>query len=221
MTLYFFRTKRDNGLLFFYGNEQQNPRAGSEYISIEIQDKRPKLTMNFGKDPIHGVLNLNVADHHWRELVVERIGRTAIFKVTKPNEEYVAIETVLTSPGSKSLLNLYEDSQKLFVGGVPPGFATPPAVLEKYYVGDIDKLRINGELIGLWNSENVTNISGANMRTPLDSERSHEVGVSFKGTGYMKLGVGNWNPRKKTSILLSFMTYSPDGLLFFVGKDVS
>jgi hypothetical protein len=27
----------------------------------------------------------------------------------------------------------------------------------------------------------------------------------------MQMDVGAWNPRKKTSIMLSFMTYSPDG----------
>ena len=56
------------------------------------------------------------------------------------------------------------------------------------------------------------------------------------GNDYMQFDVGSWNPRKRTVILLSFMTYSPDGkrllcphfvtnfrfilgLLFFIGKD--
>ena len=95
------------------------------------------------------------------------------------------------------------------------------------------------------------------MRPMVDSERNTESGVTFNGieifcfkktksltimgkttvgNGYMQFDVGSWNPRKRTVILLSFMTYSPDGkrllcphfvtnfrfilgLLFFIGKD--
>lgn len=81
-------------------------------------------------------------------------------------------------------------------------------------------MRLNGELIGFWNSERVENVRGAEMRTLLDLERSAESGINFIGNGYMQLSVGNWNPRKNTAILFSFSTYSPDGLLFFIGKDV-
>lgn len=84
----------------------------------------------------------------------------------------------------------------------------------------MDKLRLNGELIGFWNSEKAVQISGADMRTLLDAEQNAESGVSLNGKGYMQIGVGAWNPRKRTAILLSFLTFSPDGLLFFVGKDV-
>lgn len=97
-----------------------------------------------------------------------------------------------------------------------------PNVIPNYsFVGDLDKLRLNGELIGFWNSERAVNIRGAEMHTMMDTERSAENGVSFNGKGYMQLSVGDWNPRKRTAILFSFSTYSPDGLLFFVGKDVS
>lgn len=96
----------------------------------------------------------------------------------------------------------------------------PNAIHQYSFVGDLDKLRLNGELIGFWNSERAEHIRGAEMRTLLDAERNAESGISFNGKGYMQLGVGDWNPRKRTAILFSFSTFSPDGLLFFVGKDV-
>lgn len=79
----------------------------------------------------------------------------------------------------------------------------------------MDKLRLNGELIGFWNSERVTHITGADMRQLHDAERNAESGVSLNGAGsYLQLSVGAWNPRKRTSILLSFATYAPSGYVF-------
>ena len=108
------------------------------------------------------------------------------------------------------MLNLFDDSRHLFVGGTPPEFQMPVALQQRQFVGDFDKLRVNGELVGFWNSEKAHGISGAEMRQLPDAERNAESGVTFNGKGYMQMDVGGWNPRKKTSIMLSFMTYSPD-----------
>lgn len=48
---------------------------------------------------------------------------------------------------------------------------------------------------------------------------SSEVGLS--GDGFLTFKMGFWNPRKRSSLTLAFLTYAPDGLLFYVGKDVS
>lgn len=79
---------------------------------------------------------------------------------------------------------------------------------------------MNGEPLGLWNSNKASGITGASMRTITEDEQA-EKGLSLNGKGYAQIDVGNWNPRMRTAILLSFMTYSPDGLLFFIGKRVS
>jgi hypothetical protein len=113
--------------------------------------------------------------------------------------------------GPKSVLNLFDDSRHLFVGGIPPSFPLPPNIVQRQFVGDMDKLRVNGELIGFWNSQKAQGVSGAEMRQLPDAERNAESGVTFNGKGYMQMDVGGWNPRKKTSIMLSFMTHSPDG----------
>lgn len=42
----------------------------------------------------------------------------------------------------------------------------------------------------------------------------------MNGEGYIVHELGHWNPRKRTVFSLQFLTYSPDGLLFFVGKEV-
>jgi hypothetical protein len=84
----------------------------------------------------------------------------------------------------------------------------------------VDSLRLNGEALGLWNSNKAVGVTGASMRTIPDDEQA-ERALSLNGKGYAQIDVGSWNPRMRTAILLSFSTYSPDGLLFFIGKKVS
>ena len=75
----------------------------------------------------------------------------------------------------------------------------------------MDKLSVNGELIGFWNSEKSHGVSGSEMRQLPDSEKIAENEVTFNGRGYLQMDVGPWNPRKRTAIILSFLSYSPDG----------
>lgn len=204
----------------YFGNEA-SPRGVNEFIAVEIENRRPKLTFALGgKEPASVTLDTEVTDHLWREIVVERVGKDAKFKLTHPNSERVAEEKTVSVTGSKSVLNLYPDSMRLFVGGLPRDFKLPQAVNQRFFVGDLDRLQMNGEHIGFWNSDKAEQITGADVRTVADSERQTDSGVSFNGNGYMQLQVGSWNPRKRAAILLSFSTYTPDGLLFFVGKDV-
>lgn len=209
---------------------------------MELEGGLPKLVLNFGSpSPVVLALSADANDFAWHELAVKRVGRKATIKMTKPNSEEIADEQIIIIPGAKTILNLFDDSRRLFIGSVPAGFKVclnsktfslfnqkreellfimwfqmPSSLQQQSFVGDIDKLRINGEQIGFWNSERSVQVTGAEMRPLLDSERNEESGVTFNGIqGYMQLDVGAWNPRKRTAILLSFMTYSPDGLFPF------
>lgn len=122
-------------------------------------------------------------------------------------------------PGDKNVLNLYDDSRHFFIGSLPPEKDWPEAIHEHTFVGDVDALYLNGEAIGLWNNDKSVRVTGANMRSTTEDERS-EQGLSLNGKGYAQIDVGSWNPRMRTALLLSFSTYSPDGLLFFIGKVV-
>jgi hypothetical protein len=54
--------------------------------------------------------------------------------------------------------------------------------------GDIGKLRVNGELVGFWNSQKAHGVSGAEMQQQLpDTERNAEAGLTFNSRrGYMQ-----------------------------------
>ncbi|KAL3080577.1 hypothetical protein niasHT_036523 [Heterodera trifolii] len=160
-----------------------------------------------------------------RELVVKpAVGRAVTpLRLSKPSTDERRRRKrrsfTVGGPPPKSVLNLFDDSRRLFVGGTPRDFRLPATLKQNQFTGDMDKLRINGELFGFWNSERTQGVTGAEMRPLADAERSAESGVSFNGKGYMQMEVGAWNPRKRTAIMFSFMTFSPDGLLFFMGKD--
>lgn len=151
---------------------------------------------------------------------VTRVGRKIDFQLSKPNSISVSKQQSVEIPGDKSVFNLYDDSRHFFVGNLPADKSWPEAVHERSFVGDVDSLRLNGESLGLWNSNKAVDVSGASMRTVTEDEQA-EKGLSLNGKGYAQIDVGNWNPRMRTAILLSFMTYSPDGLLFFIGKMAS
>ncbi|KAL7074923.1 hypothetical protein ACQ4LE_005689, partial [Meloidogyne hapla] len=217
---FFFRTREQNGFLFFLGSS--NAQLAGEFLGIELEHKRPKMTLNLGgraASLLHMATPVN--DMKWRELAVQRKGKRATMKLSKPggNVDEPEEEKSIELTAGKSILNFFDDLRHLFVGGIPPNFLLPSALQQRHFMGDLDKLIVNGELIGFWNSEKSHGISGSEMRQLPDSEKTAENGVTFNGRGYLQMDVGPWNPRKRTAIMLSFLSYSPDGLLFFVGKD--
>ena len=162
-----------------------------------------------------------VNDNQWREIIVRRAGAHVVFEVSKPLSDEIDKFTEINSEETSAVLNLDSDSHRVLVGGFPQNFRFPSSISDQTFTGDVDTLRINGMLIGLWNGKKSGTVLGAPHRPLVAYEASEENAVSFDGNGYLQIGVGSWNLLKRTTILLSFMTYSPDGLLFFVGKDVS
>ncbi|KAK0397427.1 hypothetical protein QR680_002123 [Steinernema hermaphroditum] len=221
---FFFRTNEQSGLLFFLGNEAGSGNRAvptNDYIAVEIENAHPKLTMDLGDSPMVIELDERVDDYKWREITVERMGKLATFRVTKPGKEEVAKEEKKQSSGSKSVLNLHQSVSRLFIGGLPDETRVSSAIVHRHYTGDIEDLRINDESLGLWNivDNGARQVNGAYSRPLMDSEFSDESGISFNGNGYMVHSLGPWNPRKKTIFLLSFLTYSPDGMLFYIGQN--
>ncbi|KAK6042477.1 laminin G domain protein, partial [Cooperia oncophora] len=110
----------------------------------------------------------------------------------------------------------------LFVGGIPAGSRIASEVRNRAFEGDIEDLTLHGEPVGLWNAKSggAVRVRGAEPR-PRTKEPSAQPGVSLNGDGYIVYQMGYWNPRKRAVFSLSFLTFSPDGLLFFIGKDLS
>lgn len=92
-----------------------------DYIAVEIEYGKPKVTIDLGEKPLVIRLNTPVADNQWRQLSIERIGRSATVKLYKPNSDEVEEVQKGTADGNKSILNLHQTMSRLFVGGIPAG----------------------------------------------------------------------------------------------------
>ncbi|CAD6197231.1 unnamed protein product [Caenorhabditis auriculariae] len=220
---FFFKTDQDHGIPVFFGNEESTGGSRAvptdDFVAVEIEYGTPKVTVNLGDEPLVVKLDTRVSDGQWRQLNVERIGKTVKVSLTKPNSEGIAETKTGISGGNKSVLNLHHKISRLYVGGIPTESKISSEVRNRDFVGDIEGLKLHGEPIGLWNArENgVSRVDGAPKRTK--AVGSEEASISLDGEGYTVYKPDHWNPRKITKISLSFLTFSPDGLLFFVGKD--
>ncbi|VDK44418.1 unnamed protein product [Anisakis simplex] len=221
----FFRTTLRNSLLLFFGNEQGV--AGTrvvptdDYIAIELVDGHPRLIVDLGVTPLIITSTVDAADGHWRKIFVERFGKTATLKVSAPNSANYDDEKSDTIDGPKSVLNLNQKMSRLFVGGVPRNVNISSDVQNRFFIGDIEDVRILSESMGLWNAKSggSVNVQGAERRPLTSSMATDELALSFNGDGYVAQNLGAWNPRRETVFSLNFETYSPDGLLLYVGKD--
>ncbi|CAD5221244.1 unnamed protein product [Bursaphelenchus xylophilus] len=210
----FFRTRRDTGLLFYLGNEDSG--RSTDFFAVEIDQRKPKLIGSLGRDVIEVVLDEIVTDDQWRQIVLDRKGKNVEFKISIPNNDTVSSSKNVTLPGNKNVFNLYDDTRHLFVGG-SGNVKLPKQIKATNFDGAVEGFQLNGENLGLWNGEKIERIRGAIPRKTV-REEGKDLGITYNGKGYSKVNVGTWNPRKRTSLLVKFMTHSSDGLLFFIGK---
>ncbi|CAI2351123.1 unnamed protein product [Caenorhabditis sp. 36 PRJEB53466] len=221
---FYFRTEQEHGIPLFFGNEETavGSRAvpTADYVAAEIEYGRPKVTVNLGDAPVVVKLETPVNDGLWRRFTIERIGKTVNVTLSKPNSVESAETKSSVAGGNKSVLNLNQQISKLFVGGVPATARITKDLHNREFVGDIEQLKLHGEPIGLWNAREKgnANVNGAQKKPKL-TDNADELSISLDGEGYTSYKPSHWNPRKATKISLSFLTFSPHGLLFFVGKD--
>ncbi|VDM96599.1 unnamed protein product [Thelazia callipaeda] len=219
-----FRTISPDGLLLFFGNELgvAGTRAvpTDDYIALEVHKGRLRAVANLGDLPRDLISDTFVADGNWRRVAVERIGKIIKLRLSSPNAAIYDEEKIGTFTGSKSLLNLHQKKSRLFVGGIAPDIKISSDILNRNFNGDIEDLRIHGETVGLWNTKKGGNhnVQGAKKKD-VSLSLTDEIALSFNGDGYAVHKLGIWNPQKQTVFSLTFQTYSPDGLVFYLGKE--
>ncbi|EGT43369.1 hypothetical protein CAEBREN_17090 [Caenorhabditis brenneri] len=221
---FYFRTEEEHGIPLFFGNEETavGSRAvpTADFVAAEIEYGRPKVTVDLGDAPAIVKLETPVNDGLWRKLNIERIGKTVNVTLSKPNSVETAETKTSVAGGNKSVLNLNQQSSRLFVGGIPKTARVSNTLYNRDFAGDIESLKLHGEHIGLWNIREKGNVNvGGAQKKPKMTDNADELLISLDGEGYTSYKPSHWNPRKATKISLSFLTFSPHGLLFFVGKD--
>ncbi|KAJ1373976.1 hypothetical protein KIN20_036551 [Parelaphostrongylus tenuis] len=210
---FYFRTEKDNGIPLFFGNEEGSAGTRAvptdDYIAVEIENGRPKIIIDLGEKPLNIRLNTQF---------FPAMSPTANGDDSPLNE--LAGDKKGMADGNKNVLNLHQTMSRLFVGGIPAGSKIAREIRNRHFVGDIEDLTLHGEPVGLWNAKSggAVNVRGAAPR-PGTKDLTEQSGVSLNGDGYLIYQMGYWNPRKRAVFSLSFLTFSPDGLLFFMGKD--
>uniref|UniRef100_A0A915PQH1 Laminin subunit alpha n=1 Tax=Setaria digitata TaxID=48799 RepID=A0A915PQH1_9BILA len=222
---FFFRTTNISGLILFFGNELgvAGTRAvpTDDYIAVEIEEGRLRVVVNLGETPTDMISDSFVADGNWRKAAVERVGKTIKLRISSPNSADYAEEKTKALAGFKLVLNLHQKKSRLFVGGIVPGVNISPDIHNREFDGDIEDLRIHGEAVGLWNAKKGRNhnVQGVKRKILATSSLTDETALNYNGDGYSVYKLGIWNPRKQTIFSLNFQTYSPDGLLLYLGKE--
>ncbi|KAF8358536.1 epi-1, partial [Pristionchus pacificus] len=212
-----FRTNRD-GIPVYLGQvsptNQQNDLK--DYMAVEVEQGRPVVTFQLGDDPVRVALNTRIDDNEWHRLDVSRVGRSVKSSLLTPDGKVTMETKTSTAPGEHAILNLQKANSKLYLGGIPIESSTNTRT--RSFIGDISEVILNGDSIGLWsvNEGGIVSVNGANKRHSDESAFEREVGVS---DGFLVFPLAFWNPRKQTKVSLSFLTYAPDGLLFYLGKD--
>ena len=220
----FFRTSQPDGFLAYLGNEVGSKKKlrrtkSDDFMALEFRNGYLTLTTDLGSGPQSIVNDRYVADGVWYQAIVQRTGKSIKLTVRaeKENggEEVTYKETVL--PGTFSVLNLDQETSKLFIGGYPRTARIQPNIQYAAFEGEVEELVVGDVPVGLWNFVEAENVYGAVERDKLKSLQQ-STGYRFIGEGYATLDRRSHRFHDRVDVQLRFKSSSNDGLLFLAGK---
>ncbi|KAL1517260.1 hypothetical protein ABEB36_001047 [Hypothenemus hampei] len=220
----FFRTEKQNGLIFYLGNPpgtNLRKTKTDDYMALVVQNGYPVLKLDIGNGHEQLIMDKKyVADNVWRQFVIERVGHTAKLSIVEElPDRRDNIETVeKTLNGPYTIFNLDKDKSKLFVGSPPLNYEIQLDD-NNYFEGEIEDLVVGNTPVSLWNFVNgEDNNHGAKERDKLVVLKP-STGLRFNGQGYAIVDSRALQLRTRSSITLSFKTFASEGLIFLGGKD--
>ena len=220
----FFRTSQPDGFLAYLGNEVGSKKKlrrtkSDDFMALEFRNGYLMLTTDLGSGPQSITNERYVADNVWYQAVVERTGKSIKLTVRAEKEfggEEVSVkETVL--PGTFSVLNLDQETSKLFIGGYPRTARIQPSIQYAAFEGEVEELVVGDVPVGLWNFVEAENIYGAVERDKLKSLQQ-STGYRFIGEGYATLDRRSHRFHDRVDVQLKFKSSSNEGLIFLAGK---
>lgn len=221
----YVRTEKPNGFLLYLGNQRKPDGSArgknDDFMTLEVENGYPILTMDLGNGPQRIVSNKNIADGQWHQVIVERTGNDVKLTVREQLEDgkdhLHEKEEVLEGP--QTVFDLNRENSKLFVGGYPPDFTGHSQYSS--FDGEIEDLRIGDQEVGLWNFvDGQNNNHGAIERDRLIASDIPPTGYRFSGHGYVMLDARPYQFRQRSSIHFKFKAGrdTTDGLMFYAGK---
>ncbi|KAK4877517.1 hypothetical protein RN001_010023 [Aquatica leii] len=216
----YFKTKEQNGLLFYLGNgvgTNLRRTSSDDFMALEVENGYLILTTDIGNGPQRIVNNKFVSNDTWYQFIIDRTAHNAKLTVREqvgPEVQlHVASDELL---GSNTIFNLDRNQSKLFVGGYPPQFPIQEQVKQNSFDGEIEDFVIGETPISLWNFvEGNENNHGAKQRDQL-LDLQPSTGFRFNGYGYAIIDARSYSLRTRSDVQLSFKTFAPTGLIFLV-----
>ncbi|XP_033329969.2 laminin subunit alpha [Megalopta genalis] len=222
----YFRTNNTNGFLLYLGNEDNRKISRSkthDFMALVIESGYPVLIMDLGSGPEKIINNKFVSDNVWRQIIVDRTGKSVKLIVREDiGEGKDRLETKdQVLQGSHAIFSVDQEHSKLFVGGYPSSFNMQDAVTVSSFEGQMEELVIGDIPVSFWNFIDGENNQNEAIERDKLINFQPSTGYRFDKHGYAILSknASQISPdKKKFSIKLTFKTFSEDGLIYLMGK---
>jgi laminin alpha 3/5 len=222
---FYFRTEQPDGFLAYIGPDASSTSI-KDYMVVEIINGRVQFKYDLGSGPAIILSDKIVNTGQWHHVIAERTGKEGKLTVRweigeEPLRQVDFEEKLSESPGTTSVLEL-TPTTRFFVGGVlnrdADALLSSNVVSNTHFVGCLEEPQFNGVAVGLWNFMEAASIHGCQDRGRELPVQPPE-GLRFGGNGYVMISRGNYRTSQSSAVRFDFRTFSPDGLMFLMGKE--
>uniref|UniRef100_A0A8C3N6E6 Laminin subunit alpha-1 n=1 Tax=Geospiza parvula TaxID=87175 RepID=A0A8C3N6E6_GEOPR len=199
------KTAEPDNLLFYLGSAVFQ----TDFLAVEMRRGKVALLWDLGS----GTTRVEYPDFQIDNNKWHRIHATRFFLSLEgeANSMYPSPKSG-TSLGTASILDVNK-STVMFIGGLGGQIKKSPAVKVTHFKGCLGEASLNGKSIGLWNYIEREGKCNGCFGSPQDEDTSFH----FDGSGYSV--VEKALRSTVTQILISFSTFSPNGLLLYLASN--
>ncbi|XP_032149235.1 laminin subunit alpha-1 [Sapajus apella] len=201
------KTHEPDNLLFYLGSS-----TTSDFLAVEMRRGKVALLWDLGSGSTRLEFpDFPIDDDRWHSIHAARFGNMGSLSVKEINSNQNPPTKTSKSPGTAKVLDV-NNSTLMFVGGLGGQIKKSPAVKVTHFKGCLGEAFLNGKSIGLWNYiEREGKCHGC-----FGSSQNEDPSFHFDGSGYSV--VEKLLPATVTQIIMLFSTFSPNGLLLYLGS---
>ncbi|KAK2846299.1 hypothetical protein Q7C36_011153 [Tachysurus vachellii] len=183
-----------------------------DYMGVAIKNDNLVFVYNLGGDVVEIPLGSKPVSSWppvFNHVRVERLGRHGKVYLTVPSQEAVAEQKFIQKgewDGTESLYHLDPRDTVFIIGGAPPDIKLPPALSLAPFVGCIELISLNNDVISLYNFKKLhkmdMEVSRPCPRYKLAFSQGRVASYLFDGSGYAL--VRNIERRGRISVVTRF-----------------
>uniref|UniRef100_A0A8C3QB86 Laminin subunit alpha-1 n=1 Tax=Geospiza parvula TaxID=87175 RepID=A0A8C3QB86_GEOPR len=202
------KTAEPDNLLFYLGSNGK-----TDFLAVEMRRGKVALLWDLGSGTTRVEYpDFQIDNNKWHRIHATRFGKTGTLSIEEMNSNQKPSPKSGTSLGTASILDVNK-STVMFIGGLGGQIKKSPAVKVTHFKGCLGEASLNGKSIGLWNYIEREGKCNGCFGSPQDEDTSFH----FDGSGYSV--VEKALRSTVTQILISFSTFSPNGLLLYLASN--